>query len=156
MLKCCHKRLFPKCLLVLAILLGWLALQAGTALAQTAAAAAPATADSGHTAWMLVSTALVLLMLLPGLSLFYAGMVRRENALATLAQCFTACCVVSLIWVTIGYSLAFTSGNSWIGGLDRALMHGLNKDSLSGTIPESVFMMFQLTFALITPAILIG
>lgn len=155
MLKNLPKKSFLTFLLAALSVIAGLTLLSSPSLAQTTAAA-PATADSGHTAWMLVSTALVLLMLLPGLSLFYAGMVRRENALATLAQCFTACCVVSLIWVTIGYSLAFTSGNGWIGGFDRILMRGLTKESLNGTIPETVFMMFQLTFALITPAILIG
>ncbi|HEY9183629.1 MAG TPA: ammonia channel protein, partial [Gammaproteobacteria bacterium] len=112
--------------------------------------------DSGSTAWMLTSTALVLLMTLPGLALFYGGLVRTRNVLSVLMQCFALCCVVSLIWVVFGYSLAFGEGNGWIGGLSKLWMRGVEVDTVSGAIPETVFAMFQLTFAIITPALIIG
>ena len=112
--------------------------------------------DSGATAWLLTSTALVLLMTLPGLALFYGGLVRTRNVLSVLMQCFALCCVVSLIWVAFGYSLAFAEGNGFIGGLSKAWMRGVEIDSVSGAIPETVFAMFQLTFAIITPALIIG
>ena len=121
--------------------------------------------DSGDTAWMLTSTALVLLMTLPGLALFYAGMVRRKNALATMAHSFVAACVASLVWIGIGYSLAFTPGSSLLGGLDRVMLAGVGLSAADGTvtvhpvaptIPESVFVMFQMTFAIITPALITG
>ena len=112
--------------------------------------------DSGSTAWLLTSTALVLLMTLPGLALFYGGLVRTRNVLSVLMQCFALCCVVSLIWVAFGYSLAFAEGNGFIGGLSKAWMRGVEIDSVSGVIPETVFAMFQLTFAIITPALIIG
>ncbi|HWU98258.1 MAG TPA: ammonium transporter [Oxalicibacterium sp.] len=121
--------------------------------------------SSGDTAWMLTSTALVLLMTIPGLALFYAGMVRQKNVLATMAQSFAITCLVTVIWVVIGYSLAFTPGSPYIGGLDRVLLSGLEFIKESGkvsvseiapTIPESVFLMFQLTFAIITPALITG
>ncbi len=111
--------------------------------------------DSGDTAWMLTSTALVLFMTIPGLSLFYAGMVRAKNALSVMMQCFAICCLMTIIWVLYGYSLAFDSGG-FVGGLGKAFMAGVTVDSLSGTIPESVFAMFQLTFAVITPALIVG
>ncbi len=112
--------------------------------------------DSGSTAWLLTSTALVLLMTLPGLALFYGGLVRTRNVLSVLMQCFALCCVVSLIWVAFGYSLAFAEGNGFIGGLSKAWMRGVEIDSVSGVVPETVFAMFQLTFAIITPALIIG
>ncbi len=112
--------------------------------------------DSGHTAWILTSTALVLFMTLPGLSLFYAGLVRAKNALSVLMQCFAIACVVSVLWVVVGYSLVFESGNAFIGGLGKAFFAGVGVDSLSGSIPETVFAMFQLTFAIITPALIVG
>lgn len=112
--------------------------------------------DSGDTAWMMISTALVLLMTLPGLALFYGGLVRKENVLATMMQSFATCCAASVLWVIAGYSLAFTEGNGFIGGLDRFMLEGLTIDSLSGTIPESVFILFQMTFAIITPALIFG
>jgi ammonium transporter, Amt family len=112
--------------------------------------------DSGSTAWLLTSTALVLLMTLPGLALFYGGLVRTRNVLSVLMQCFALCCVVSLIWVAFGYSLAFAEGNGFIGGLSKLGMRGVEIDSVSGVIPETVFAMFQLTFAIITPALIIG
>lgn len=117
------------------------------------------TLDAGNTAWMLTSTVLVLMMTIPGLSLFYAGMVRSKNALSVMMQCFAITCMVTLIWVLYGYSLAFTDGgsmNQWVGGLDKAFMAGVGVDTLSGSIPETVFSMFQLTFAIITPALIVG
>ena len=112
--------------------------------------------DSGATAWMLTSTALVLLMTLPGLALFYGGLVRTRNVLSVLMQCFALCCVISLLWVAFGYSLAFSEGNGFLGGLSKAFMRGVEIDSVSGAIPETVFAMFQLTFAVITPALIVG
>ena len=117
------------------------------------------TLDSGDTAWILTSTALVLFMTLPGLALFYGGLVRAKNVLSVLMQCFTIACVVSILWVVYGYSLSFGDGgglNAWIGGLDNAFLANVARDSLSGTLPESVFVMFQMTFAIITPALIIG
>ena len=112
--------------------------------------------DSGDTAWMLTATALVLFMTIPGLSLFYAGMVRAKNALSVMMQCFTICCVMTVLWVIYVYSLAFSGGSAFVGDLSMAFMAGVGADSLSGTIPESVFSMFQLTFAIITPALIVG
>jgi len=122
-------------------------------------------ADSGDTAWMLTATALVLLMTIPGLALFYAGMVRVKNALSILMQCFAIAALMSVLWMIYGYSLAFdTSGmtagevnlHSFIGGLDKAFLSGIRVDSLVASIPESVFASFQLTFAIITPALIVG
>ncbi|MFO1189386.1 MAG: ammonium transporter [Alphaproteobacteria bacterium] len=132
-----------------------LGLAAGSAFAQ-AAAAEPPKLDSGDTAWMLTSTALVLLMTIPGLALFYGGMVRRKNVLATLAQSFAICCLVTVLWMVIGYSLAFDEGGAFIGGLGKMFLAGMGTDSLFQTIPESVFMVFQMTFAIITPALITG
>ena len=112
--------------------------------------------DSGDTAWILTSTALVLFMTIPGLSLFYGGLVRSKNVLSVLMQCFTITCMVSIIWVIYGYSLAFGDGNAMQGGLGKAFLNGIERGSLVGTLPESVFVMFQLTFAIITPALIIG
>jgi Amt family ammonium transporter len=112
--------------------------------------------DSGATAWMLTSTALVLMMTLPGLALFYGGLVRTRNVLSVLMQCFALCCVVTLIWVVFGYSLAFDTGSGLLGGLSKMWLSGVELDSVSGAIPETVFSMFQLTFAIITPALIIG
>ena len=112
--------------------------------------------DSGDTGWILTSTALVLFMTLPGLALFYAGLVRSKNILSVLMQCFTLACVVSLIWIVAGYSLAFKGSNPFIGNLDYFLLTNLTRDSLSGSIPESVFIIFQMTFAIITPALVVG
>ncbi|SEH27516.1 ammonium transporter [Magnetospirillum fulvum] len=125
------------------------------AAAATVAAAAP-TLDSGATAWMLVSSALVLLMTIPGVALFYGGMVRKKNVLAITAQSFAITALVTVIWAVIGYSLAFTGENPYIGGFSRVLLDGLEKGSLSGPIPESVFWAFQCTFAIITPALITG
>jgi len=117
------------------------------------------TLDTGHTAWILTSTALVLFMTLPGLALFYAGLVRAKNVLSVMMQCFAITCVVTIIWVLGGYSLAFSDGgamNDWIGGTSNFFMNNVSRDSLSGDIPESVFSMFQMTFAIITPALIVG
>lgn len=112
--------------------------------------------DTGDTAWMLTSSALVLFMLLPGLSLFYAGLVRTKNVLSVLMQCFTIACAMSLLWFAVGYSLAFSGDGALIGNLDKAFLSGVTFDSMSGTIPESVFVVFQMTFIMITPALFVG
>ena len=160
-------------------------LLAGAAFAQTAAApgtaAAPAAAtpgiDTGDTAWMLTSTALVLMMTVPGLALFYAGMVRKKNVLATLMQSFAICCLITIVWMVAGYSLAFTNGTGstapYIGDLSRFFLNGIGDHIAKGvdvpfvlgagssnptplTIPETVYMMYQMTFAIITPALIAG
>lgn len=127
-------------------------------LAPVEEAEAKPTLDTGDTAWILTSTALVLLMTIPGLALFYGGMVRKKNVLSTMAHSLTAAGVVSLTWVIIGYSLAFTEGsaNAFIGGLDKVMLAGITTDALSGTIPEILFVIFQMTFAIITVAIISG
>ena len=115
--------------------------------------------DTGDTAWMLTSTALVLMMTIPGLALFYGGMVRKKNVLATVMQSFAVTCLVTVLWLIVGYSLAFTSGSTIIGGLSRVFLRGLTLDGvhdLAKTIPETVFLSFQLTFAIITPALIAG
>ena len=131
----------------------------------TLASAQEATLNSGDTAWMLTSTALVLFMTIPGLALFYGGMVRSKNVLSVMMQCFAITGLISLLWVIFGYSLAFdTTGmeagvvnfNSFIGGLSKAFLKGLTTDSLVGAFPESVFITFQMTFAIITPALIVG
>jgi Amt family ammonium transporter len=130
-----------------------------SAVAQTAAPAAAAKIDSGDTAWMLTSTALVLMMTIPGLALFYGGMVRKKNVLATVMQSFAVTCLVTVLWMIVGYSLAFTRGNPFIGGFSRVLLAGMTIDSineLAKTIPESVYMSFQMTFGIITPALICG
>jgi len=133
----------------------------------------PPKIDAGDTAWMLTSTALVLMMTIPGVALFYAGMVRKKNLLATMMQSFVICCIVTIIWAVAGYSLAFGNGNAYIGDLSRVLLRGITDGFAKGTdvaftlgagtegavattIPESVFMMFQMTFAIITPALIAG
>lgn len=112
--------------------------------------------DSGSTAWMLVSTLLVLMMTLPGLALFYGGMVHKDSVLATLMQSFVTATLVSVLWVVYGYSLIFTENNSVIGGFDRFLLAGIGKSSLHDAIPETVFVMFQMTFGIITCALIFG
>lgn len=128
------------------------------AIAPAPIAQAPVTvkADSGDTAWILTSTALVLLMTIPGLALFYAGMVRKKNALSTMMYSFSAVVVVSLVWVIVGYSLAFSEGNMFIGGFSKVMLSNVPLDALSGSIPESLFIIFQMTFAIITVAIMSG
>jgi Amt family ammonium transporter len=136
-----------------AVSLGLLGLLPSLALADTAAI------DSGDTAWMITATALVLMMTIPGLSLFYAGLVRSKNVLSVLMQCFALTGLMSLLWAIYGYSLASTDGgtlNQWIGGLDKLFLSGVTVDAVSGTIPETVFMTFQMTFAVITPALIVG
>jgi len=132
--------------------------QDATTTAPAAAPAAPPapTLDSGDTAWMLTSTALVLMMTIPGLALFYGGMVRKMNVLATIMQSFAITCLITVVWMIVGYSLAFTGGGSFFGGFSRFFLAGMGVDTLSGTIPESVFMCFQMTFAIITPALIAG
>ncbi|MCP3673291.1 MAG: ammonium transporter [Gammaproteobacteria bacterium] len=112
--------------------------------------------NGANTAWILTSTALVLLMTLPGLALFYGGLVQRKNILSILMQCFAIAGVSSILWLLLGYSLAFGEGNAFIGDFSKVLMVGIGKDTLSGDIPESLFMLFQMTFAIITPALIIG
>ena len=112
--------------------------------------------DTGNTAWILTSTALVLFMTLPGLALFYAGLVKSKNILSVLMQCIAIACLASLIWLGVGYSMAFSDGSPWVGSLQKAFLSGVERDSLSGDIPETVFFMFQMTFAIITPALMVG
>ena len=112
--------------------------------------------SGANTAWILTSTALVLFMTLPGLALFYGGLVRSKNVLSILMQCFSIAGVSSLLWLIMGYSLAFAEGNAFIGDFSKVMLAGIGKDTLSGDIPESLFMLFQMTFAVITPALIIG
>ncbi len=112
--------------------------------------------SAGDTAWMLTATALVLFMTIPGLSLFYAGMVRSKNVLSVLMQCFAITGLISILWAVYGYSIAFGGEGAFWGGLDKLFLTGVNVESLSGTIPETVFMTFQMTFAIITPALIVG
>jgi Amt family ammonium transporter len=146
---------------------------AAAAAAAAAVPAGPPKIDTGDTAWMLTSTALVLLMTIPGLGLFYAGMVRKKNVLATLMQSFAICCIVTLVWVVAGYSIAFTNGNAYMGDFSRIMLNGIGAGISKGsdiaftlgagtdaaavqTVPETVYMMFQMTFAIITPALIAG
>jgi ammonium transporter, Amt family len=146
------RRILYLCAILL--LLG-LPLAALPALAQTPAPAPKL--DTGNTAWMLTSTALVLLMTIPGLALFYGGMVRKKNVLATLMQSFAITCLVTVIWVVGTYSLAFSGDGMFIGNLEKFMLRGIGVDTLgAGNIPETVFMMFQMTFAIITPALIAG
>ena len=112
--------------------------------------------NTGDTAWMLTSSLLVLMMTIPGIALFYGGMVRKKNVLATLMQSFAVCCMATIIWMVIGYSLAFSGDGPFVGDLGQLFLKGMGVGSMSGTIPESVFMMFQMTFAIITPALITG
>ena len=115
--------------------------------------------NAANTSWILTSTALVLFMTIPGLSLFYGGLVRSKNVLSVLMQCFAITCLASIIWFAFGYSLAFGDGgsmNAWIGNLDNILMGNIKEDTMAGDIPESVFALFQMTFAVITPALIVG
>ncbi|HAU48740.1 MAG TPA: ammonia channel protein, partial [Planctomycetaceae bacterium] len=117
------------------------------------------TVNGADTAWMIVATALVLFMTLPGLALFYGGLVRSKNVLSVLVQCFALAGVMTLLWVAYGYSLAFSNGGSlqkFIGGFDQIFLKGITVDSVSGSIPESLFAAFQMTFAIITPALIVG
>jgi Amt family ammonium transporter len=115
--------------------------------------------DPANTAWMLTATVLVLFMTLPGLALFYAGLTRTKNVLSVLMQCFAITCLVTLAWVAVGYSIAFGDGgasNAWWGGLGKSMLAGIDAKTVKGSIPESVFAMYQMTFAIITPALVIG
>ncbi|MDG1131535.1 MAG: ammonium transporter [Opitutales bacterium] len=114
--------------------------------------------DSGNTAWMLTATALVLFMTLPGLALFYGGLVQSKNVLSVLMQCFAIACLASMVWFAVGYSLSLTSGSgyNWIGGTEAFFLQHLTADSLNGDHPETVWIMFQMTFAIITPALIVG
>lgn len=112
--------------------------------------------SGSNTAWILTSTALVLFMTLPGLALFYGGLVRTKNVLSILMQCFAIGGIVTILWLLVGYSLAFGTGNAWIGDFSKVLMSGIDRESLAGDIPEALFMLFQMTFAIITPALIIG
>jgi len=131
-----------------------------TALSSVAFADDAPKLDTGNTAWMMTSMALVLLMTVPGLALFYAGMVRTKNVLSVMMQCFAITSLVTILWAVYGYSLSFTEGsealNAIVGGTSKFFMSGINVDALSGSIPESVFMCFQMTFAIITPALIVG
>jgi len=143
-------------------------LLAGPALAQDAPAAADPVVNTGDTAWMLTSTALVLMMTIPGLALFYAGMVRKKNILATLMQSFSITAIATVVWMVIGYSLAFGEGGAYVGDLSKLLLRGVAENwdkpftlgtgdsAVAFTIPETVFLMFQMTFAIITPALITG
>jgi len=127
--------------------------------APLAAAAEPAKLDAGNTAWMITASALVLFMTLPGLALFYAGLVRTKNVLSVLMQCFAITCVVTLAWVVVAYSVAFGdagAANAWWGGLGKSFLSGIEVKTVKGSVPETVFSMFQLTFAIITPALVLG
>ena len=112
--------------------------------------------DTGNTAWIITATALVLFMTLPGLALFYGGLVRSKNVLSVLMQCISVACLASVLWLVIGYSLAFGDGNQWIGDTSKMFLLGVGRDTLSGDIPETVFFAFQMTFAVITPALIVG
>lgn len=138
----------------LSSLLGFAVLM--TALPALALAEEAPTLSSGDTAWMLTATALVLFMTIPGLSLFYAGMVRSKNVLSVMMQCFAITSLMTILWVIYGYSIAFGGPGEYWGGLDKMFLKGVTVDSISGTIPETVFMTFQMTFAIITPALIVG
>ena len=113
--------------------------------------------DTGDTAWLLTSTAIVLLMTIPGVALFYAGMARKKNVLSVLMQSFTITCLISIIWMVAGYSLAFSKGESaYVGNLDLAFLDHLTVGAINGTIPDSLFVVFQMTFAVITAALITG
>ena len=130
-----------------------------TLIASSAAHAQSGALDSGDTAWLLTSTALVLMMTLPGLALFYAGIVRSKNVLSVFMQCFSISALVSVLWLVAGYSLSFTDGaglNAFVGGLSKVFLAGVGRASMEGSSPETVFVMFQLTFAIITPALIVG
>lgn len=112
--------------------------------------------NAADTSWILTATALVLLMTLPGLGLFYAGLVQAKNALSVLMHCMAIACLASLLWFAVGYSIAFSEGNAYIGDLSKMFLSGIDRESLSGTLPESLFATFQMTFAIITPALMVG
>ena len=129
-----------------------------TLMAEEAAVTAEAVSalSSGNTAWMITATVLVLFMTLPGLALFYGGLVRSQNVLSVLMHCFAIACLASVLWIGGLYSLAFADGSAWLGGLSKLGLQGVDSSSMSGDIPETVFIMFQLTFAIITPGLIVG
>ena len=130
--------------------------QDAAAEAAPAAAEEAATLNSGDTAWMIVATVLVLLMTIPGLSLFYGGLVRAKNILSILVQCFAITCLMTILWLIYGYTLAYGEGNAFIGDFSKLFLKGVGVDTIDGSIPESVFFTFQMTFAIITPALIVG
>ena len=132
------------------VLVSLLTLLPGFALAEEAVL------NGANTAWILTSTALVLFMTLPGLALFYGGLVRTKNVLSVLMQCFAIAGVASILWLVVGYSLAFGEGGPWLGDFSKVMMADIGRETLSGDIPESLFMLFQMTFAIITPALIVG
>lgn len=142
-MKILSNRFLPLASLLLLLLFAGPALAAGTL-------------NGANTAWVMTATALVLFMTLPGLALFYGGLVRVRNVLSVLMQCFSICALASILWFAVGYSLAFTPGNAFIGGLTRVFFDGMHTDSLAGNIPESLFALYQMTFAVITPALIVG
>ena len=150
---------FARCFAVVALVLGCSTLAAWAQQAPAPAAPPAPKLDSGDTAWMLTSVALVLMMTIPGLALFYGGMVRKMNVLATVMQSFMVTCLVTVLWTVCTYSMAFTTGSPYVGGMSRFLLMGMGTDAvndLAKTIPESVYMCFQMTFAIITPALICG
>ena len=152
----CRKKISPRLrppAALLGVIGAAIALIPADAFAQ---AAATPKLDTGDTAWMLTSTALVLMMTIPGVALLYAGMVRKKNVLATMMQSFAICCLATIIWMVIGYSLAFGEGNAFVGDFTKVMLSHMEVDTLNGTIPESVFVIFQMTFAIITPALIAG
>ena len=130
--------------------------QDAAAEAAPAAAEEAATLNSGDTAWMIVATVLVLFMTIPGLSLFYGGLVRAKNILSILVQCFAITCLMTILWLIYGYTLAYGEGNAFIGDFSKLFLKGVGVDTIDGSIPESVFFTFQMTFAIITPALIVG
>ena len=163
-MRCIAARLLAAAAMLAALIMPALAQDAAAPVAEAAAAAVPVP-DPGNTAWMLVSSALVLLMTIPGLALFYGGLVRAKNMLSVLMQVFTITCLVMVIWVLYGYSLAFTDGgslNSYVGGLSKMFLAGVTPARVVETfsagvvIPELAFVVFQMTFACITPALIVG
>jgi len=144
-------------LLLLSMVPGFLfAQEAGLTAVAEQAAEVTATADSGNTAWMLTATVLVLFMTLPGLALFYGGLVRAQNVLSVLMHCFAIACLASVMWVLCLYTMAFSGGGAWLGDFQQFGLKGITPADLSGDIPESVFVMFQMTFAIITPGLIVG
>lgn len=125
-------------------------------LISSPAVAAETTFNAANTAWILTASALVLLMTLPGLAMFYGGLVRSKNVLSVLMHCVAIACLSSVLWLALAYSLAFGDGSPWIGGLDKVFLLSMGRDTLNGTLPESVFFLFQMTFAIITPALIVG
>ena len=164
------KKLFPILTMALVIFAGSLSFETHAAETNAPAAMysdvvdgdkvlAKGTADSGATAWMIVATALVLFMTIPGLSLFYGGLARRKNVLSILVQCFAITALMSLLWTIYGYSMATTGSSNYLGGFDKLLMNGVGTNTLANSghvIPESVYFTFQMTFAIITPALIVG